>query len=54
MAEDKEKAQATAVLRRSHAKELRKQVHEKEEGKIFARKAFFEEGKKLDLEIKER
>ena len=54
MEADKQKAHATAIIRRSHAKELRKQVHVKEEGKITARKAFFQEGVRLDLEARER
>lgn len=54
MEEDKQKAQTKATLRYAHAKVLRGQVRTKEEGKISARKAFFEEGVRLDLEAKER
>ena len=54
MAEEKEKAETMAAFRKSHAQELRKQVHNKETEKIMGRKAFFEEGFRLDQEAKER
>lgn len=54
MTEDKDKATKMASLRKSHAQELRKQVHGKETEKVMARKAFFEEGTRLDHEAKER
>ena len=40
--------------RQEHAKEVRRQVREKEEKMKRGRKSFFEEGVKLDHEAKER
>lgn len=54
MAADKEKAEKKGAERRSHAKELRKQVHGKESEKIQARKDFFDEGARLRHEASER
>ena len=54
MEQDKEKQAKGAQRRHTHAEEVRKQVREKEEGKIAARRAFFEEGIKLDHEAQER
>lgn len=54
MNEEKQKDQHLASLRHTHGKEIRKQVRNKEEDKIMARKDFFEEGRRLDQEIKER
>jgi hypothetical protein len=54
MEEDKQKAQRMVGLRHAHGKFLRKQVRKKEEGKISARKAFFEEGVRLNQEARER
>ena len=54
MDEEKQKDQYLSSLRYTHGKEIRKQVRDKEEDKIMARKSFFEEGRRLDQEIKER
>ena len=40
--------------RMEHAKEVRKQVRQKEQERIDGRKAFFEEGIKIDQEARER
>lgn len=54
MDEEKQKDQHLASLRHTHGREIRKQVHDKEDDKITARKDFFEEGRRLDQVIKER
>ncbi len=54
MKQEKLKAKKAAAQQREHATEIRKQVRSKEEEKINARKAFFEEGIKLDQEAQER
>ena len=53
---EQEKLKAAEVAKgiQRHACEVRKQVKEKEDEKIASRRAFFEEGMKLDLEAKER
>ena len=40
--------------RLAHAEDVRKQVRKKEEEKMATRKAFFDEGSKLDQEARER
>ncbi len=52
-ADRKKKANSTQRLH-EHAQEVRKQVRKKEEEKINARRDFFEEGRKLDQEAKDR
>ena len=54
MAQEQEKQSRAAANRRQHAQEIRKQVRKQEESKIANRRAFFEEGIKLDQEAKER
>ena len=54
MEQDREKEEVSSKRRHEHAEEVRKQVTEKEKEKMMARKAFFEEGIKLDQEAKER
>ena len=54
MEQDKAKQTEAARRRHAHAEEVRKQVREKEEEKITARRGFFEEGIKLDHEAQER
>ena len=54
MSEEKKKQEADAARRHKHAEEVRKQVREKEHEKITNRRSFFEEGKKIDLEARER
>lgn len=52
--EDRDKCHTLSSLRHTHAQEIRKQVRDKEEEKIKARKNFFEEGRRLDQETKAR
>ena len=54
MEQDREKEEVSSKRRHEHAEEVRKQVKEKEKEKVMGRKAFFEEGIKLDQEAKER
>ena len=54
MEQEKKKQEVDAARRHTHAEEVRKQVREKEAGKVMQRRAFFEEGIKLDQEAKER
>ena len=54
MEQEKKKQEAGATRRHNHAEEVRKQVREKEADKLMHRRAFFEEGIKLDQEAKER
>lgn len=54
MQQEKEKEVAAMKRRHKHAQEVRKQVKVKEDEKISACRAFFEEGIKLDHEAKER
>ena len=54
MEQEKRRAEEKAALAHEHALELRKQVQQKGEEKISARKAFFEEGILLDQEARER
>lgn len=54
MQQEKEKEMAAMKRRHKHAQEVRKQVKVKEDEKVSARRAFFEEGIKLDHEAKER
>lgn len=52
--EDKNKCEMQTKARHQHAQEIRKQVRVKEEEKIASRKAFFDEGVRLDQEAKDR
>lgn len=52
--QDRKKQEVDAARRHTHAEEVRKQVREKEAEKVNQRRAFFEEGIKLDQEAKER
>lgn len=54
MRQEKNNQEASAARRHAHAEEVRRQVKLKEEEKIKTRKAFFEEGIKLDHEARER
>ena len=54
MEQEGKKQEADATRRHTHAEEVRKQVREKEAHKQNQRKAFFEEGIKLDQEAKDR
>ena len=54
MEQERKKQEADAARRHTHADEVRKQVREKETDKLMQRRAFFEEGIKLDQEAKER
>ena len=54
MEQEKKKQEADASRRHVHAEEVRKQVREKEAAKVMQRRAFFEEGMKLDQEARER
>ena len=54
MEDDKEKQVSAARRRQEHAQQVRKQVAEKEAERVAGRKAFFEEGIKLDQEARER
>ena len=54
MEAEKQKQLKEATKRHAHAEDVRKQVREKEGEKIAARRAFFEEGVKLDQEARER
>ena len=54
MEQEKKKQEADASRRHAHAEEVRKQVREKEADKVMQRRAFFEEGMKLDQEARER
>ena len=54
MEQDKKKQEVGAARRHAHAEEVRKQVREKEAGKVMQRRAFFDEGIKLDQEARER
>ena len=54
MEQERKKQEADAARRHTHAEEVRKQVREKEADKLMQRRAFFEEGIKLDHEAKER
>ena len=54
MESEKVKQEEAAKNRQLHARDVRKQVREKEEGKIASRRAFFDEGVRLDFEAKER
>ena len=54
MEEERKKQESDAARRHTHAEEVRKQVREKETDKLMQRRAFFEEGIKLDHEAKER
>ena len=54
MAQDKNKQATSSKRRHEHAQEVRRQVKVKEGEKIATRRAFFEEGIKLDQEAKER
>ena len=50
-----EEEQLVAAQRRlQHADEVRRQVRQREQERVDARKAFFEEGVKLDQEASER
>ncbi len=54
MEKERQKVEDTTKMRHKHAVDVRKQVREKEEEKIAHRRAFFDEGARLDLEAKER
>lgn len=54
MEKEKHKAEEAATRRQKHAVEVRKQVRDKEEEKLSNRRAYFEEGARLDLEAKDR
>ena len=54
MAEEKKKQEVDASRRHKHAEEVRKQVREKEQERVTNRRAFFDEGKKLDQEAREQ
>jgi len=54
MEQEKQKAEEDAKRRHRHAVEVRKQVREKEEEKVSRKRAYYEEGARLDLEAKER
>ena len=54
MEEEKEKQSVAGERRRLHAQQVRRQVEQKEREQIMARKAFFDEGIKLDQEARER
>ncbi len=54
MEEDRRKKAAHAQRLHEHAQEVRRQVRKKEEEKINIRRDFFEEGRKLDQEAKDR
>ena len=54
MEEDRDKELVAARRRQEHARKVRKQVEEKEAERVAARKAFFEEGIKLDQGARER
>ena len=54
MEQDKRKDESSLNRRREHAREVRKQVKVKEEDQIAGRRAFFQEGIKLDQEAKDR
>lgn len=54
MDQDRKKQETDAARRHAHAEEVRKQVREKEAEKVMHRRAFFEEGIKLDQEARER
>ena len=51
---DRQKQEELGRRRHTHAVEVRKQVKMKEEEKIAQKKAFFEEGTKLEQEARER
>ena len=54
MKQERTNQDASAARRHIHAEEVRRQVKQKEEEKIKSRRAFFEEGIKLDQEARER
>ena len=54
MKEEERKHQIMDSRRRAHAAEIRKQVNNREKQLKQERKAYFEEGIKLDQEAKER
>jgi len=54
IAKDEQQQKVSHTRRLHHASEVKKQVQDIEQQKINARKAFFEEGIKLDQEAKER
>ncbi|XP_065920650.1 cilia- and flagella-associated protein 45-like [Dysidea avara] len=54
IAKDEQQQKVAHARRLHHASEVRRQVQDTEQQKINARKAFFEEGIKLDQEAKER
>lgn len=54
IAKDEQQQKVAHARRLHHASEVRKQVQDLEQQKINARKAFFEEGIKLDQEAQER
>ena len=51
---DEQQQKVSLTRRLQHAAEVKKQVRQTEQQKIDAKKAFFEEGIKLDQEAKER
>ena len=51
---DEEEQLGAAQRRQQHADEVRRQVRQREQERVDARKAFFEEGIKLDQEASER
>ena len=54
MEQEKKKQETDAARRHAHAEEVRKQVREKEAERVMHRRAFFDEGIKLDQEARER
>ena len=54
ISKDEQHQKASLTRRLQHAAEVKKQVRETEQQKINSKKAFFEEGIKLDQEAKER
>lgn len=51
---DEDLEQQDAVKRHHYAEDIREQISEKEKERVHLRKAYFEEGEKLNKEAKER
>jgi Ni/Co efflux regulator RcnB len=54
MKRDEENEKAAHLRRMDHASDVRKQIKEKEQDRVTARKSFFEEGLRLDQEARDR
>ena len=54
MKRDEENEKGLHHRRMGHASDVRKQIKEKEQDRVTARKSFFEEGVRLDQEARER